>query len=231
MTIPQSSNRTFWIGVAAFFGLACILWVGALTRYNQRQISAKSNANQAAAVTTSGNNATAASAELTPARRLAAAKETLKNPPSDYNFTVATNHLTAIPQTADEYKEAQRLLNGLPAAKAQFLRKKAAEDAELKRKQAPIIREALKGEYENFVSGINPNLNYIGSKVSSTKGGYALWATHEYFSQFTFSIGSDGPQISAWIDRNRARLNEAGIVRVGVMGRGGYASSCWFDLK
>lgn len=58
----------------------------------------------------------------------------------------------------------------------------------------------------NLVAGANPRLNYIQSKTTKMKGGYALWATHEFFTQYSFSSGNDASVVQEWIDRNRASL-------------------------
>lgn len=125
----------------------------------------------------------------------------------------AEGHLNNIQQSTPEYKEAQSLLKKIAA------------------RRAPLLREELAADYKEVVSNANTHLNYIDTKLTKVKGGFALWATHEYFSQFTLSIGNDAHVISAWIDSHRDDLKQAGIVRVGVMGKGGYASWSYFDIK
>lgn len=149
---------------------------------------------------------------ITNAERLAKARLSL-NSSSRYELDVAEGHLNNILQGTPEYKEAQSLL-----------RKVAA-------KRAPLLREQLGADYGSVVSKANPHLNYIDTKYTRIKGGYALWATHEYFSQYTLSIGNDAHVITAWIDSHRGELKEAGVVRVGVMGRNSFASWSYFDLK
>jgi hypothetical protein len=128
--------------------------------------------------------------------------------------------LEQIPESAAEYKEAQTLL--IPTKKAR---------EEQRKREAPIRREVLRVKYERVVQDANPNLNFIQSKFTKMKGGYALWATHEYFSQYTFSIGPDAKTVQEWIGENRTELLDAEIVRVGVMGRGGFAGNCYFDVR
>lgn len=125
----------------------------------------------------------------------------------------AEDHLNHIPPGIPEYKEAQALLKKVAA------------------QRAPLLREELAADYQAVVSNANLHLNYIDKKLTKTKGGFALWATHEYFSQYTLSIGNDAHVISAWIDGHRDELKEAGIARVGVMGRGEFASWSYFDIK
>src|SRR2546423_7379979 len=84
-------------------------------------------------------------------------------------FSEAIEQLQQIPESAPEYKEAQTLL---------VTTKKARE--EQRRKEAPAQREILRAKYERLVQEANPNLNFIQSKFTKIKGGYALWATHEY---------------------------------------------------
>ena len=135
-------------------------------------------------------------------------------------FSQAIDQLEQIPESAPEYKEAQTLL---------VTTKKARQ--EQRKKDAPAQRDVLRLKYERVVQEANPNLNFIQSKFTKIKGGYALWATHEYFSQYTFSIGPDAKVVQEWIGENRTELLDAEIVRVGVMGRGGFSSYAWFDVK
>jgi hypothetical protein len=135
-------------------------------------------------------------------------------------FSQAIEQLEQIPESAPEYKEAQTLL---------VTTKKARE--EQRRKEAPAQREILRAKYERLVQEANPNLNFIQSKFTKIKGGYALWATHEYFSQYTFSIGPNAKIVQEWIGENRTELLDAEIVRVGVMGRGGFSGYTYFDVR
>lgn len=167
----------------------------------------------------------------TPAYYLREAKQYLARGTAEYNYNQALSLLRGVPITAPEYKEAQGLIRETEPRLAKL--KQAQELAEAKVKQArlPELRETLKNSYLASVERNNPHLNYIGAKLTKINGGYALWATHEFFTQYTFSAGSEAREVNAWIDANRTELNEAGIIRVGVMGRGGFASSSWFDLK
>jgi hypothetical protein len=171
------------------------------------------------------------SAPPTPAYYLSEAKKYLARDPSEYSLNQAFGLLRGVPAGAPEFKEAQRLIRETEPRLAQMKRESERRAAQEKERVAPELRERLKGDYRDFVAGNNPHLNYIDAKLTKAKGGYALWATHEFFTQYTFSAGDDAPQVSAWIDRNREALGQAGIVRVGVMGRGPYASWSYFDLR
>ena len=150
------------------------------------------------------------------AERLKRAQDLIKN---EY-WREAVNEIVWIPKAAPEYAEAKKL-------EAVALRHIQAENREL----APKRRESLRDEYLTLMSVGHPHLNYIDAKLTKVKGGYALWATHEYFTQYTFSIGGTGPLVRMWIEKHSKELSDAEIVRVGVMGRGPYASWNYFDVR
>lgn len=92
------------------------------------------------------------------------------------------------------------------------------------------LRNNLADEYLKLISLANPHLNFIKQKTTKIKGGYALWAVHEYFTANTFSIGDDAKLVQAWIARSRPELYRAGITRVGLQSARSYGS-CYFDLN
>jgi len=92
------------------------------------------------------------------------------------------------------------------------------------------MRRVWANIYQGFVQSENTHLNYIDVKLVKHKRGYTLYATHEYFTQYTFTIGSFGPNVANWIGKSRSSLLECGITRVGVAGRGEYASYAWYDV-
>ena len=118
-----------------------------------------------------------------------------------------------------EYKDAQKLLPAIDAAE-----KKHEKQLE------PALRELLKIEYRDVVAAANPHLNYIGAQLTSAKGGFALWATHDFFGQYSLSIGGDAAVIQAWINKRRDDLHKAHITRVGLKGPG-YAGFSWLEIK
>lgn len=93
------------------------------------------------------------------------------------------------------------------------------------------LRQQLGDDYLQVISAANPHLNYIRQKITKTKGGYALWLVHEFFTQSSFSIGSDAKLVSTWIDLKRSDLSKAKVVRVGFMNTNGYLGYCYFDLN
>jgi len=93
------------------------------------------------------------------------------------------------------------------------------------------LRDDLIVSYNDTIQNANPHLNFIKSKVTKTKGGYALWAVHDFFNQYSLSIGDDAKVISEWVAENREKLQDAQIVRIGLMGKGDYAGSSYFDLN
>lgn len=143
-----------------------------------------------------------------------------KNAIATRDYPEAEKQLNLIPPDAPEYKEVKTLRatinNGL---------------ASQKREMAPKIRDSLAHEYRQLVTDANPHLNFVDSKITRTKGGFALWATHDFFSQYSLSSGNDAAVIQEWISRNREKLGDAGIVRVGLMGKGPYSSWVYFDVK
>jgi hypothetical protein len=135
------------------------------------------------------------------------------------DYSEGLRQLVFIGKSDPEFAEARKL--GATALKLQQTEKE---------RLAPQVRESLRAEYQGFLTTALPHLNYIGSKLTKVKGGYALWGTHEYFTRYTFTIGDTGPAVSKWIDEHRRALEDAGIVRVGVMGRGPFSSWNYFDL-
>jgi hypothetical protein len=143
-----------------------------------------------------------------------------KNAIATKDYLEAEKQLNLIPSDAPEYKEVQTL---------RATTKRGLESQ--KREMAPKIREELAQDYRQLVTDANPHLNFVDSKITKTKGGFALWATHDFFSQYSLSSGDDSAVIQEWISRNRRRLGDAGIVRVGLMGKGPYSSWVYFDVK
>jgi hypothetical protein len=92
-------------------------------------------------------------------------------------------------------------------------------------------RENWARAYQTFVSAKNQHLNWIEYRVVKSGKGYALYATHEFFTQYSFSAGEFGKEVSNWIDMFRDHLRKAGFVRVRVWGKGEYSSGAWFNLN
>ncbi|HEV2704947.1 MAG TPA: hypothetical protein VGV59_03425 [Pyrinomonadaceae bacterium] len=183
------------------------------------------NANSAKSSPTPNNN-------LSPAERVAAAKKMLQADKLGVNeFIIVQGQLLSIPKDAPEYKEAQVLSKSLDEKKLKQDAEQQRAEAKAAQERAPALREELKENYRRTVAEAMPHLNFIGGKLTRTKGGYALWATHEFFSQYTFSAGDEARLVSDWMDRHRADLKASGIVRVGVMGEGPYASYVSFEVK
>lgn len=143
-----------------------------------------------------------------------------KNSIANKDYIEADKQLGQISQGSPEYEEAQKLRTTVKQG-----------IASQRREQAPKLREEVANDYQQLIAGANPHLNYIQSKMTKIRGGYALWATHEFFTQYSFSSGNDASVVQEWIGRNRGKLADAQIVRVGLMGRGGFASYCYFDIK
>lgn len=101
--------------------------------------------------------------------------------------------------------------------------------AKQKAEDARDLRFQLEGQYRDVMAKANPHLNYIESKTTKVKGGYAIWAVHTYFSEYSFKIGSDAPITSDWIVANWSSLHDANVVQVGLKSDNGYGG--WCSLK
>lgn len=77
---------------------------------------------------------------------------------------------------------------------------------------------------------MNPQLNYVDVKIQKAGKGYAIFATHEYFTRYTMSAGPDAEVCEEFIQLTREELRAANIVRVGYWGRGPYSSGVWLDV-
>jgi double zinc ribbon protein len=135
-------------------------------------------------------------------------------------LTYAKTDLELIPANALEYKEAQKLLAQLPGL---------MKDADAR--EVNDMRNRLKDSYLELIQKENSHYNYIEAKLTKSGKGFALWAIHEFFGQYEFSAGNDAHVVQLWINQNKQALERTGIVRVGLMGKGAYAGSSYFDLK
>ncbi len=165
------------------------------------------------------------------AERLQTAKHFLENDRSLGALYTARSELTKIQPSDGEYAEAQKMLKQIEPEIAKEEKKREAADKARAAAEAPAERERLADDYLNVISAANPHLNFIKKRLGKTKGGYALWLVHEFFTSSTFSIGDDAKLVQAWIAQNHGDLLRAGIVRVGFMNSSGYLGSCYFDLK
>ena len=91
--------------------------------------------------------------------------------------------------------------------------------------------ENLRAYYQKLMSEINPHLNFITTALVKVKGGYALYAYHDFFSEFTFSVGDDAKAVATFTNVYQDDLRQAKIVRVGVSGKGEFASGKYFEVK
>lgn len=89
-------------------------------------------------------------------------------------------------------------------------------------------RDVLRRVYQESISDFFPDYNFIQVKIGRHGKGYTLMAYHDYFSQYTFSVGGAASKVQAWIARHSDELKESGIVRVGVKGDD---SSTWFNVE
>lgn len=175
--------------------------------------------------------------EMPSAKKIEKAKSIVAADQSNESYTEAMGYLKAIPDGDPSKAEAERLrvsyvaeIKAIEKRKAE-IKAKSDPNRQLNASEQASLRERLASQYASLMSQENPHLNYIGSKTTRMKGGYAIWATHEFFTRYTFSTGSDGPLTQRFIQDNWRDLERANVVRVGAMGTGPYSSYCWFDTK
>lgn len=156
---------------------------------------------------------------LSNADNLALARETMNRYTAESDLLRAKALLSEIPPTAPEYGEATKLLSQLEPR----IRKAAVAEI-------PVLREHLAEDFRQTVATANSHLNFIQKKITKVKGGYAIWAVHTYFSEYSFKIGSDAHVTSAWIITNLESLHKANIVQVGLKSDNGYSGSCWLKV-
>jgi hypothetical protein len=166
----------------------------------------------------------------TPAEHLKTAKHFYESDHGLGSLYAARSELTKIQPSAAEYKEAQGILKTIEPEIAKEEKKREAADKQRAAAEAPALRERLADDYVATVSAANPHLNFIKKKLVKTKGGYALWATHQFFSNYTFAVGNDAQIVWGWINANRAELKSVQIVKVGVMGEGPYSSYAGYKV-
>ncbi len=107
---------------------------------------------------------------------------------------------------------------------------KRAPPKPLTEKDRKEARDALLLSYRLVMSKAHPHLNYITTRTTKTKGGYALWARHEYFGAYTLSIGDTAKVIQMFIDATMPDLIKGKIVKVGVQSSAGYGGSSWLNI-
>jgi len=125
---------------------------------------------------------------LSNADKLAQARDIMEHYTAEQDLVRAKDFLSEIPSTAPEYAEARQLLSQLEPR----IRKAAIAEV-------PALREHLAEDYRQTVASANSHLNFIKKKITKVKGGYAIWAVHEFFGQFTLSMGGDAQVVKTWI--------------------------------
>jgi len=125
------------------------------------------------------------------------------------DFRTASRYLEYIGPKDSVYKEAQAL--------AQDIKK--------------MRLDALATSYRKLLAEQDPSYNWIQVKTEKTGGGYALWGVHEFYTEYSFSAGSLGPAVYAWMDLHHSDIMDAKVRRVGVRGIGEYATRIWFKVE
>jgi hypothetical protein len=95
-----------------------------------------------------------------------------------------------------------------------------------------LLRSDIASDYVQMIDTSRRGFyNHVTAKTSKTKGGYTLYAYHEFFNEYEFSAGDFAHDVQKWIRENGAKLRKAGIVKVGVHGTGPYSSGVWYSTK
>jgi hypothetical protein len=198
--------------LGALVAFVALLWIGGIL-LTMRSPKSQVNSAQSMAVVPISSPI-----NVTSSKRLEYAINLSKEAYDQDKYQGAIDHLSWISTKDPEYPEAVKL-------KAKLMNRLNQE-----RNNPEPIRARLKDSYELMISAAKPNYNFIKVSVSKSKGGYTLWASHAYFSQFSFDLGGFAGQVQGWIGQNREDLVKAGIRRVGVRGDGGYSTSTWFNV-
>jgi hypothetical protein len=213
--------------ISGGFIVACGVWVGSVSKGLKDSNLSRTNPTAAppsSAPLSSPSPETLQASNLPSSELLKEAKEILKNKNAGENLAKAVNDLNAITVDAPEYKEAQVLLKQANARNNEYQRLKESNLAVLSRNE---LLESYRSTYANA----NPYLNYIKTKITKEKNGYAIWLIHSMFTQSSFDVGSDAHTVQAWINANRSELARASIKKVGLQNESGYLGSCWLEIK
>ena len=91
-------------------------------------------------------------------------------------------------------------------------------------------KEEIADLWRLTVATQNPHLNYVDVKIQKSGKGFAIYATHDYFTQYTMSAGPDAQLCHEFVQLTREELAAAKVVRVGFWGKGPYSRGCWLDV-
>lgn len=193
--------------------VACSAWIFNNAKQDPEFAKLLANSNSASTPTSPVKTT------LSNADKLAQARDIMGHYTAELDLIRAKDFLSEIPEAAPEYAEAKRLINQLEPR----IRKAAIDGL-------PALREHLAEDYRETIANANTHLNFIKKKITKVKGGYAIWAVHDFFSQYTLSMGGDAQVVKIWIVSNRADLKKAQITQVGFLGSGGFGTSCWIAI-
>jgi predicted nucleic acid-binding Zn ribbon protein len=210
----QKSNAGKWI-----IGILVVLFLWSIVFSTMNKAPKPQSAKAPAAASAVSPKPSESTQPITAAEKLAEARKIMETYTAWRNLLPAKEHLSDIPSTAPEYPEARRLLSQL---EPRLRKAEAQETAEL--------RPRLAESFSQTIADANKHLNFISSKTTKVKGGYAIWAVHEFFSQYTLSVGNDAKIASAWISSNQTDLETTHIVQVGFWGSGAFGSRCWLTV-
>lgn len=209
--------------LVGFVGL--VLFVSVLSALSKSTEDSASSSNRAPTSQASPGKPAATPSAVksepsTSAEILAKAKELWQGAITEANLRDAKDYLELIRKEDKEYREAQKLKANV---EKQLLR--------LRSSQAELLRTSLSEQLRSLMEIANPHYNFIKAKVTKSGKGYAIWATHEFFNQYSFSAGDEARLVREWMVQRRNELDKAKIVKVGVMGEGPYSSLCWLEVN
>lgn len=93
------------------------------------------------------------------------------------------------------------------------------------------LSEQLRRSYEAHITRANPHLHGVGSKLTELPGGYALWATHEYFNHQSLNLKEESTTVQRWIENHSQELKQARITRIGLMSARESLGASWYDIQ
>jgi hypothetical protein len=96
---------------------------------------------------------------------------------------------------------------------------------------ASQMRDTPGQRYVEEMRKVNDHYNGIQYQLVKVRSGYRLYAVHAFYNHLEFEAGPQGPTTQRFINSHYRELKDAGIVSVGVHGRGEYATGVWLNVS
>lgn len=134
------------------------------------------------------------------------------------------------------------ILNRLNAATGRVLLTPIVEPPVLRIKAPSVVdfpaeaeaarrREALRESYQTYMAETYPQLRNIGATIEKTEKGYALWATHEYFSQESLQQAGDAEAVRRWLEKDLRAVKQLKLEQVGLKSTRASLGSTAFEIE